>query len=81
MEHKPLLIKATNLELVAKGGGEVYGETKLSDAEALALAQLLKRITWTDMRGCAVDDAEASLMRGAVEKIQDALAGAHYAPR
>lgn len=27
----------------------------LDDKEALALAQFVKRLTWSDLRGCAVD--------------------------
>lgn len=57
------------------------GDTELTDAETLALAQLVKRLTWSDMRGCAVDDAEAYVIRDAVGKLQDALARAGYAPR
>ncbi|HCX5516023.1 TPA: hypothetical protein OZU79_004907 [Escherichia coli] len=29
---------------------------ELDDKEALALAQFVKRLTWSDLRGCAVDD-------------------------
>jgi hypothetical protein len=47
----------------------------------LALAQFVKRLTWADMRGCAVDDAEAYEIRAAVGKLQNALALAGYAPR
>ncbi|GKL14532.1 hypothetical protein NUBL13797_50880 [Klebsiella pneumoniae] len=39
---------------------------QLSKEEALALAQLVKRLTWTDMRGCAVDDDEAYTISDAV---------------
>jgi len=56
-------------------------DTQLSDEEALALAQLVKRLTWSDLRGCAVDDAETYTIRDAVGKLQDALARAGYAPR
>ncbi|EGE9483800.1 hypothetical protein JYK47_004423 [Salmonella enterica] len=28
---------------------------ELDDKEALALAQFVKRLTWSDLRGCAVD--------------------------
>lgn len=56
-------------------------DAQLSDEEALALAQLVKRLTWSDMRGCAVDDAETYTIRDAVGKLQDALARAGYAPR
>ena len=56
-------------------------DAQFSDEETLALAQLVKRLTWGDMRGCAVDDAETHTMRDAVGKLQDALARAGYAPR
>jgi hypothetical protein len=56
-------------------------DTQLSDEEAMALAQLVKRLTWSDLRGCAIDDAETYTIRDAVGKLQDALAGAGYAPR
>jgi hypothetical protein len=50
-------------------------------AEIGALAQLVKRITWSDIRGCAVSDDEAYEMRDAVSKLQSALAETGYAPR
>ncbi len=81
MTFKPLRIKATNIALLQKGGGEVCGEAEFSDAEALALAQLLKRITWTDMRSNAVDDVEAGSMRDAINKVQRVFADAGYNPR
>lgn len=56
-------------------------DAQLSHEEALALAQLVKRLTWTDMRGCAVDDNECYVIRDAVGKLQDALGRAGYAPR
>ncbi|KWN83010.1 hypothetical protein [Burkholderia stagnalis] len=57
------------------------GFTEMSAAEAMALAQLCKRITFSDMRSCAVDDNEAYVIRDAVDKLQGALKGAGYAPR
>lgn len=56
-------------------------DAQLSHEEAMALAQLVKRLTWSDMRGCAVDDAETYVIRDAVGKLQDALGRAGYAPR
>lgn len=56
-------------------------DAQLSHEEALALAQLVKRLTWSDMRSCAVDDTETHVMRDAVGKLQDALGRAGYAPR
>jgi hypothetical protein len=57
------------------------GSAKLSEAEAMALAQLCKRITFSDMRSCAVDDNEAYVIHDAVDKLQGALKAAGYAPR
>lgn len=57
------------------------GYADLEDAETWALAQLVKRIGWSEMRGNAVDDDEAALMRSALVKLQAALAGAGVAPR
>ena len=56
-------------------------QLELPDHQALALAQLAKRITWSDMRACAVDDDEAYVMRDAVDKLASALAAQGYAPR
>ena len=67
--------------LISVTAGEQTGYDELTDAQTLALAQLAKRLTWTDIRGCAVDDDEAYEMRAAVGKLQNALALAGYAPR
>lgn len=56
-------------------------DAQLSHEEALALAQLVKRLSWSEMRGCAVDDNECYVIRAAVGKLQDALGRAGYAPR
>jgi hypothetical protein len=56
-------------------------DIELPPAEALALAQFVKRVTWTEMRACAVDDAEGYQIRAAIDKLQRALADADYAPR
>jgi len=53
----------------------------LDKQEAMALAQFCKRLCWSDIRGCAVDDDEAYLMRDAVDKLQNALRDCGYAPR
>ncbi|WP_055137525.1 DUF7706 family protein [Pseudomonas corrugata] len=57
------------------------GYDELTDAQTLALAQFVKRLTWSDMRGRAVDDDEAYEIRDAVGKLQNALTRAGYAPR
>jgi hypothetical protein len=54
---------------------------ELPPAEALALAQFVKRLTWTAMRECAVDEAECYEIRAAIDKVRRALSDADYAPR
>jgi hypothetical protein len=56
-------------------------DVDLPPAEAQALAQFVKRVTWSEMRSCAVDEAECYRIRAAVDKVQRALAAADYAPR
>ena len=53
----------------------------LTDTEARLLAQFLKRVCFSDYRGCAASDAEAYHMRDAGEHIRRALAEQGYAPR
>lgn len=55
--------------------------THLDETEAAALAQFVKRVGWSEMRGCAVDDDEAREIRSAVEKLREGLADAGFAPR
>jgi len=54
---------------------------ELDDGLALALAQLVKRIGWTELRQNAVDDDEAYKMRQAVSEVARALAEAGFEPR
>jgi hypothetical protein len=54
------------------------GYAELSPAEASALAQLLKRITFSDLESCAIDKEEAYLMVNAIERLQSAMATAGY---
>lgn len=61
--------------------GTAQVELELDYLHAQALAQLVKRLGWSDIRGCAVDDDEAYLIRAAVGRLQEALANAGYAPR
>lgn len=49
---------------------EVYG---LTEAQAFALAELCKRIGFSDARGLAVDEAEAYAMLYAVSRVRVAL--------
>lgn len=53
----------------------------LDENETMALAQLVKRLTWSDLRSCAVSNEEAWVMKGAVDKLQRALSDEGYAPR
>lgn len=53
----------------------------LTDAQALALAQFLKRVGWSEMRGCAADSFETYLIRDALDQVQKDLARAGYEPR
>ena len=53
----------------------------MSHGETMALAQFFKRLHWSEVRGCAIDDNEAYLIRAAVGKVRDALAGSGYNPR
>jgi hypothetical protein len=46
-----------------------------------ALAQLVKRIGWSDARTLAVDDDEAYAMMDGLAALQRALAEAGYSPR
>ncbi|NQD75320.1 hypothetical protein HP547_12720 [Pseudomonas sp. CrR7] len=56
-------------------------DAELSHGETLALAQFFKRLNWSEVRGCAVDDDEAYVIRAAVGKLQSALARGGCAPR
>ena len=53
----------------------------IPEPHACALAQLVKRIDWHAIRDCAVDDAEARLMRDALLDLQAALARSGFNPR
>jgi hypothetical protein len=57
------------------------GLSELTDMDAMALAQLVKRLSWAELRACAVNDAEAYEIRDGVAKLQRLLAEAGYAPR
>jgi hypothetical protein len=49
---------------------------ELDTAQAYALAELCKRLGWTDVRSNAVGDAEARYMIAATEHLRIALAHA-----
>ena len=60
---------------------DVKIELSLTDAQALALAQFVKRVRWTEVRQNAVGDDEADLMMDALGELAKALREAGYAPR
>lgn len=59
----------------------VHFQVEMREEQALALAQFLKRVGWSEWRANAVDDAEAALMRDGCEKVAASLAEVGYAPR
>ena len=60
---------------------DVKIEFNLTDAQALARAQFVKRVRWTEVRQNAVGDDEADLMMDAMYELAKALREAGYAPR
>ncbi|MBV6322143.1 hypothetical protein [Duganella violaceipulchra] len=54
---------------------------RVTPAEAMALAQFVKRVGWTEFIANAVDEDEAYDIRDAIYALQDALAEEGYAPR
>jgi hypothetical protein len=54
---------------------------ELTPQQALDLAQLLKRIGFTEVQSNAVSNEEAYRMIDAIEVVRKALAEAGYAPR
>ncbi|SUB84228.1 Uncharacterised protein [Pragia fontium] len=54
---------------------------QLTHSQAWALAQLVKRLSWSELRACAVSDDEAYEIKDAVHQLQNALAEAGFAPR
>lgn len=53
----------------------------LPESQAEALAEFCKRVGWSEMRDCAVDDTEAYEIRNALDKLRNALADVGFAPR
>lgn len=53
----------------------------LSDREAYALAQFVKRLSWSGIRECAASNDETYVMRDGIDRLQRALADVGYAPR
>jgi hypothetical protein len=56
-------------------------QVELNAEQAWALAQLLKRIGWSDCKKLAEDEAQTQLMIEAAERLRAALAEVGYAPR
>ena len=56
-------------------------ELHLVEAQALALAQFVKRVGWSEFRANAADDEEAYEIRAAIDALQKALADAGFSPR
>jgi len=54
---------------------------ELNEIEAMAFAQFLKRLTWSEMRACAIDEDECYSIKYAVIHMQDSLAQGGFAPR
>ena len=54
---------------------------ELTSQEALALAQFVKRVGWSEFRQNAVDDDEAYVIRDAVDRVAVGLAQVGFAPR
>lgn len=55
--------------------------TELTQSQALAQAQFVKRLTWSEIQACAVDEDETYEMRDAVNLLQKSLAEAGFSPR
>lgn len=54
---------------------------ELSDREAYALAQFVKRLSWSGMRECAASQDETYAIRDGIDHLQRALRDVGYAPR
>ena len=54
---------------------------ELEESQALALAQFVKRVGWSDIRQNAVSDDEAYTMRDALGELAKALRESGFAPR
>lgn len=53
----------------------------ITEPEIWALAQLVKRIHWSDMNGLSASKEETERMASSVVKLQKALDEAGYSPR
>lgn len=68
-----------HIQIINAAGRDEFAE--LSDAQAWALAELCKRITFSDCRSNSVDDNEAYRMIDATAALGNVLARAGYNPR
>lgn len=55
--------------------------TELTQSQALALAQFVKRLTWSEIQARAVDENETYEMGDAVNLLQKSLAETGISPR
>jgi hypothetical protein len=60
---------------------EINFTVSMTEKEAYAFAQFLKRVQFDDLRRRAVDDEDAYEMQAAGDKIRSALAEAGFSPR
>jgi hypothetical protein len=60
---------------------QASGSIDLTEDEAHALAQFVKRIGWSEFAQCSSNDNETHLIRAGVAKLQSALAQAGFGPR
>ena len=54
---------------------------ELTDDQAAALAQFLKRVCFSDFEQRAISIDDAYIMQAAAKQVRDALASAGYEPR
>lgn len=53
----------------------------LTDSQAMALAQFVKRVGWSEFRSNAIDDDEAYVIRDAFDALRLELGVHGYSPR
>lgn len=80
MSRAPYL-NLTALRVTPESRSTEHAGRDLDEDEAWALAQLVKRLGYSDCRANAVDDAEAHLMLEALAKFQRVLDEAGVSPR
>ncbi|MDZ4021004.1 DUF7706 family protein [Pseudomonas sichuanensis] len=80
MSHHPYL-NLTALRLAPRESDTDHAGRDLDEAEAWALAQLVKRLGFTDCRANAENETEAHLMMEALAKLQRVLDEAGVSPR